>query len=115
MTTSLVRLFAVIRRCPGAARWRGASNGFLGTRLEHVREVGGSNDRCVNSIGQARFLSGGSTGTAARRAGSPATAPGVTAAIAPDLGERYLDIAYWSSCVEDPERHLRFLRVKPQR
>jgi hypothetical protein len=47
---------------------------------------------------------GGSTGTVVSGATSRLTrngACGVTAAIAPDLGERYIDTVYQSNCGED--------------
>jgi cysteine synthase len=61
--------------------------------------------RACHRLARHRFLFGGSTGTVVSGATSRLTrngARGVTAvAIAPDLGERYLDIIYQSNWVED--------------
>jgi cysteine synthase A len=61
--------------------------------------------RACHRLARHGFLFGGSTGTVVSGATSWLTrngAPGVTAvAIAPDLGERYLDTVYQSNWVED--------------
>jgi len=65
---------------------------------------GGGHGPRLPPAGQARFLFGGSTGTVVSGATSRLTrngACGVTAAIAPDLGERYIDTVYQSNCGED--------------
>jgi len=110
MTTSLVRLFAVISgaQVQRALEWREQRLPWHTTRLRAgagrlQRSVGGHGPR-LPPAGQARFLFGGSTGTVVSGATSRLTrngACGVTAAIAPDLGERYLDTVYQSYCGED--------------
>jgi N-(2-amino-2-carboxyethyl)-L-glutamate synthase len=61
--------------------------------------------RACHRLARHGFLFGGSTGTVVSGATSWLSrngAPGVTAvAIAPDLGERYLDTVYQSNWVED--------------
>jgi cysteine synthase A len=60
--------------------------------------------RACHRLARHGFLFGGSTGTVVSGATSRLTrngACGVTAAIAPDLGERYIDTVYQSNCGED--------------
>lgn len=56
MTTSLVRLFAVISgaQMQRALEWR--TQRLPCTRLDYVRALGASHDRCVNSIGSVAFV-----------------------------------------------------------